>query len=155
MTATPGASINYAFIVQSLIDRSMTLDVQGVAYDPYRIDHFQPHMDELACTTPLVHHGQGHARASQSGLWMPHSIEVLEKLVIDGKLRVRYNPCLRWNSSNAVLQADPKNNRIFTKTRSGGRIDGIVALAMAVGLAFNEETETNLDDFLAAPLMTS
>jgi phage terminase large subunit-like protein len=153
MTATPGASIDYSFIVRSLVDHAMTLDVEGVAYDPYRIDHFQPHMDAAACTVPLVHHAQGYARSSQSGLWMPHSIEVLEKLVVDHKLRVRFNPCLRWNSANAVLEADAKNNRIFTKRRSTGRIDGIVALAMAVGLAFNDEQEENLDDFLNAPLM--
>jgi phage terminase large subunit-like protein len=152
MTATPGASINYSFIVQSLIERSMTLDVQGVCYDPYRIDHFKPYMDEENCQIELIHHAQGYARSSKSNLWMPHSIEVMEKLVVDGRLRVRFNPCLRWNSANAVLEADAKNNRIFTKRRSTGRIDGLVALAMAIGLAFNEEVEENLDDFINAPL---
>jgi phage terminase large subunit-like protein len=152
MTATPGASIDYSFIVESMVQRSMSFDLRGIAYDTYRIKDFIKYMDEGNCPVPLVAHPQGYARATESNLWMPHSIEVLEKLIVDGKLRVRFNPCLRWNSGNAVLHADAKNNRVFTKSRSTGRIDGIVALAMAIGLAFNDAQEENLDDFLNAPL---
>jgi len=155
VTATPGKSVDYGFIVEAIVSRSMSFDMQGIAYDTYRIKDFIGDMDEGNCDVPLVAHPQGYARASQSNLWMPRSIEMLEKLVIDGKLRVRLNPCLRWNSGNAVLQADAKNNRIFTKSRSTGRIDGIVALAMAVGYAFRIDEEEDLDDFLNAPLMAS
>lgn len=49
-------------------------------------------------------------------------------------LRVLWNPCLNWCSASAVLEADPKNNNIFSKRKSRGRIDGIVASAMAIGL---------------------
>lgn len=90
-------------------------------------------------------------------LWMPRSIELLEAAVYarspaadvieramasaqpDAQprkvkpLRVIWNPCLNWNSASAVPEFDPKNNRIFSKRKSRGRIDGIVALAMAVG----------------------
>jgi phage terminase large subunit-like protein len=86
---------------------------------------------------------------------MCRSIELTEKLVLDGKLRVVFNPCLRWNSASAVIEADAKNNRIFTKRKSTGRIDGLVALVMAIGYAFNEATEENLDDFLNHPLFAA
>jgi phage terminase large subunit-like protein len=54
------------------------------------------------------------------------------------RLRVQRNPVLTWNSASAVLEADPKNNRIFTKRKSRGRIDGLVALAMSIGLLLDE-----------------
>ena len=78
---------------------------------------------------------------------MPHSIELLESLVLTGKLRVKFNPCLRWNSASAVLEPDAKGNRIFTKRKSKGRIDGLVALAMAVGLALNGGDAADVKSF--------
>jgi phage terminase large subunit-like protein len=38
-------------------------------------------------------------------------------------------------AANAVVQADPAGNRKLSKAKSTGRIDGMVALAMAMGVA--------------------
>jgi hypothetical protein len=38
-------------------------------------------------------------------------------------------------ASNAVLQRDPAGNRKLAKNKSRGRIDGMVALAMAMSVA--------------------
>jgi phage terminase large subunit-like protein len=84
---------------------------------------------------------------------MCRSIELVEQLIFDGKLRVAFNPCLRWNVHSAVIETDPKNNRVFNKRKAIGRIDGIVALAMAVGLVMNDQPTENLDDFLNNPLV--
>jgi phage terminase large subunit-like protein len=72
---------------------------------------------------------------------MPRSIELVEQLIFEGRLRVVFNPCLRWNVSNAVVEADAKENRIFRKRKAIGRIDGLVALTMAVGLALSRSDE--------------
>jgi phage terminase large subunit-like protein len=98
-------------------------------------------------------------------LWMPRSIELLEAAVFarspaamearaeaaatddhapapaSKPLRVLWNPCLNWNSGSAVPEFDPKNNRIFSKRKSRGRIDGIVALAMGIGFLGEGETK--------------
>ena len=80
--------------------------------------------------------------------------QLLEQLALEGRLRVQFNPCLRWNSSSAVLVADQKSNRCFDKRKSTGRIDGIVALAMALGLLFDEaEATEDLDAFIKSPLI--
>jgi phage terminase large subunit-like protein len=43
-------------------------------------------------------------------------------------------------AANAVVRTDPAGNRKLDKARSAGRIDGMVALAMAMGAAaLNEE----------------
>jgi phage terminase large subunit-like protein len=66
---------------------------------------------------------------------MPRSIGAIEELVLAGKLKVRYNPVLRWNSASAVLDTDATGNKKWEKRKSTGRIDGIVALSMAIGAA--------------------
>jgi phage terminase large subunit-like protein len=45
------------------------------------------------------------------------------------------NPVLTWNASNAVVATDPAGSRKLDKSKATGRIDGMVALVMAVGLA--------------------
>lgn len=84
----------------------------------------------------MVRHGQGHAGyMSQSTLWMPRSITAFEDVIVNRRIRIRVNPVLRWNSASAVVQADATGNRKWDKRKATGRIDGIVAAAMAVGAA--------------------
>lgn len=155
MIATPGRAVDYGSVVERLQELMAVMTFEGIAYDPYRIKYMETELDQAGVTVPLIPHAQGFAKSTESGLWMCRSIELTEKLVLDGKLRVVFNPCLRWNSASAVIEADAKNNRIFTKRKSTGRIDGLVALVMAIGYAFNEATEENLDDFLNHPLFAA
>jgi phage terminase large subunit-like protein len=151
--AAPGRGIDYANVVRRLAVLDGEMEIDGIAFDAYRIHDFERKLDEEGMVLNLVPHGQGFHRASESGLWMPRSIELLEQLIFDGRLRVTFNPCLRWNVSNAVIDTDPKNNRVFNKRKAIGRIDGIVALAMAVGLVMNDQPVENIDDFLNNPLV--
>jgi phage terminase large subunit-like protein len=147
-------AIDEGAVVERIQDLMAMMDVEGIAFDPYRIKYIVGKLDEAGIVVNLVPHAQGFARSTESGLWMPHSIELAERLILDGRLRVVFNPCLRWNSASAVIEADSKNNRIFTKRRSTGKIDGLVALVMAIGYAFNDaEAEQNIDDFLNDPLV--
>lgn len=69
---------------------------------------------------PLVPHGQGYFKAADSGLWMPHSLELFEGLLDETELEVKFNPCLRWNAASAVVEEDQKKNRIFAKKKALG-----------------------------------
>lgn len=84
----------------------------------------------------MVRHGQGFAGyMSKKTLWMPRSISEFESAVVKRTIRIQINPVLRWNSAAAVIQADPSGNRKWDKRKASGRIDGIVAAAMAIGAA--------------------
>jgi phage terminase large subunit-like protein len=141
LEAPPGKAIDYGFVARTLGDLAARFDLHGVAFDPYRIRYFEQDMADAGVHVSLLSHAQGYYKAQQSGLWMPHSVDLLEKAVLEGRLRVKHNPVLTWNSASAVLVADAKANRIFDKRKSTGRIDGIVALAMAIGAAGEEATE--------------
>lgn len=152
LLAPAGSSLDYRYPAQKVAELAAR-GAEALAFDPYRIHDFQRALDEEGVDSwlyegpdqqpgtgiRLVKHGQGYAGgASEKDLWMPRSIEKLEELVLNGKLRVRWNPVLTWCSASAVFQTDPHNNRKWDKRGSKGKIDGIVALTMAVGLLFSE-----------------
>jgi phage terminase large subunit-like protein len=145
ITATPGRNVGYDFVAQWLADMQTELGLERLAFDPYRIKYLERELDQLGITIELIAHGQGFFRSAESTLWMPRSLELLEGLLNDQQIEVAKNPVLTWNAASAVSESDAKENRILTKRRSKGRIDGIVALAMAVGLALAAPSEQIYD----------
>ena len=59
----------------------------------------------------------------------------LEKLIVSRKLAHGGNPVTRWMASNVAVAQDPAGNLRPAKDKSTKRIDGIVALIMAIGRA--------------------
>jgi phage terminase large subunit-like protein len=51
------------------------------------------------------------------------------------------HPVLAMCAGNAVVKSDPAGNRKLVKSSEAGRIDGMVALTMAMGVAPLDETE--------------
>ena len=131
--APSGVAVNYGAVAVRLGELAARFSIQGVAFDAYRIKYFLPELESLGILVPLFAHGQGYTVARDSGLWMPRSIELTETLLAEQRIVIQSNPVLRWNAASAVLEADQKNNRIFAKRKSTGRIDGVVALAMSIG----------------------
>jgi phage terminase large subunit-like protein len=105
-------------------------------------------------TVPLVPHGQGFGKSTESGLWMPHSIELFEQLIMEKRIAIVLNPCLRWCAANAVIEEDKSGNRVFSKRRSNGRIDGVVSGAMAVGASEGDESDdSDIEGFFDEPII--
>jgi phage terminase large subunit-like protein len=65
---------------------------------------------------------------------MSPALRSLESLVLGTKLRHAKHPVLAMCAANAVVTSDPAGNRKLDKAKATGRIDGMVALAMAVGV---------------------
>ncbi|WP_429501723.1 terminase large subunit [Paraburkholderia youngii] len=138
---TEGRIVDYNAVARRLGALSGEMSITGVACDPWRMAEFKSACTDEGVELPFINHGQGFGRSADSGLWMPRSIELLEQLIFEKRLRVVFNPCLRWNVSNAVIEQDGKENRVFKKRKAIGRIDGLVALTMAVGLLLNHKAE--------------
>jgi phage terminase large subunit-like protein len=71
---------------------------------------------------------------------MTPALDCLEHVLVSGALRHGGNPVLRMCAANAVVTRDAAGNRKLDKAKATGRIDGLVALAMAMAVA--ETTET-------------
>jgi phage terminase large subunit-like protein len=135
VTATPGRAVDYRWVAVRLGALQQDIGLQRVAFDPYRIKYLEKALDEEGIEIELVPHGQGYYKSADSGLWMPRSIEVFEERLTNRTLKVLKNPALTYAAASAVMEPDAKDNRIFTKRKSKGRIDGLVALVMSMGLA--------------------
>ena len=142
LTATPGKKTRLDYVAQDLIDDSEAFDLDFVAYDNFLIADFEAVCGDMGATFPMLDHPQGwnkRKREAPDGneitLWMPGSVDELETLIMEGRLRVHVNPALRSAVSSATFDTSPADLRRFTKHKATGRIDMAVALAMAVGAA--------------------
>jgi phage terminase large subunit-like protein len=64
----------------------------------------------------------------------------LEEVILAGKLAHGGHPVLRWMASNVSIEKDAADNWKPSKKKSPERIDGIVALIMALDGATTQET---------------
>src|SRR5262245_7435406 len=113
-------------------------NIQAVAFDRWRIADLQRELEAIGCDVPLVEFGQGFRD-------MAPALDVLERLVVEGKLRHRGHPLLNWAATNARTEMDAAGNRKLSKRKATGRIDPLVALVMAVGVASREPVEPRYD----------
>jgi len=154
MSAPPGKKTRLDYIAQDLIDDSEAFDLDFIAYDNFLIADFEAIVGDMGASLPMVDHPQGwgkRKRETPDGqeitLWMPGSVDELETLIMDGRIRVHVNPALRSAVSSATFDRSPADLRRFTKSKSTGRIDMAVALAMAAGAA----TARGFDDIPSSP----
>jgi phage terminase large subunit-like protein len=73
---------------------------------------------------------------------MSPALRDFESLVLERKIRHGRHPVLNMCAANAIVTADPAGNRKLDKERATGRIDGMVALAMALAAAPQAWTQT-------------
>ena len=70
---------------------------------------------------------------------MSPAVDKVEQHVAERKLRHGGNPILNMSAAGAVVQSDPAGNRKLHKSKSYSKVDGLVALAMALGVMSADE----------------
>ena len=134
LLTAPGASISYEYVARYLWDEVFAKHrVLKIGFDRWGFRHFRPWLlaagfPEAVIKDTFVEFGQG----TQS---MSPALRELESLILDRKLRHGGHPVLTWNAANTVTEGPDAANRKLSKRRSSGRIDGLTALAMAIGIA--------------------
>ncbi len=143
LKTTPGASVDYEHLAADVLEILDGLDVRAIAFDRWRMDVLKKELDRLGADLPLVPWGQGFASMSPA-------LDALEAELLNGRIAHGMHPVLTMCAANAVIEKDPAGNRKLTKAKSTGRIDGLQALAMAMGAAStSEEVQTyDADSFM-------
>lgn len=130
-------TIEYEFVITDIVEICGEYDVQKIAFDRWNKKNFDSTVVRLGVTLPeLVEFGQGYQSMSPA-------IKVFETKLVEATMRHDGNPCLTWNASNVVAISDAAGNKKYDKSRSGGRIDGIIAAVMACGI-LEEKSETSV-----------
>ena len=128
----PGKSIHYGWVAKRIGELSKIFNYKSISYDRWKIDEFKVAMDSEGIDIELTPHGQGFKDMSPA-------IDKLESLIVDEMIRIKENVVLNWNSRVAMTREDPAQGRKFDKSKSNGRIDGLVALTMAVSHTQQQE----------------
>lgn len=128
VTATPGNVIDYAWIRRQLneLREEHEFDVVEVPYDPW---------GAVQLATQLQEDGFSPVPTRQGFATLSPAMKELEKLILSRGLAHGGNPVLRWMVGNVATKQDPAGNIKPDKSTSSDRIDGVVALIMAVGRA--------------------
>lgn len=145
---TPGATVDYEFVAHDMAAILSDLNVQSIAYDRWRITLLQKELDVLGIDLPLTPCGQGFKDMSPA-------VDALESELLNGRIAHGNHPVLTMCAVNAVISKDAAGNRKIDKHKATGRIDGMVAMAMAFFAANGEqeEVESDISDFLNNPII--
>ncbi|MNO31422.1 Phage Terminase [compost metagenome] len=136
LETTPGRSIEYEFVAEYLRTVFDRCDVQCINFDRYNMRFLKPWLERVGFTEEEISRFK---EFGQGFVSMSPALRELESRLLAKKLRHGNHPVLTMCAANAITVADPAGNRKFTKSKATGRIDGMVALAMAVsGAAANE-----------------
>ena len=137
LVATEGGVIDYARIEDDLRDLAGRFEIREIAYDPFQATQLSTRM--AAEGFPMV-------EMRPTILNFSEPMKELEALVLRGRLRHDGDPVLTWMASNTVARPDAKDNIYPTKEVAQNKIDGIVALIMALGraMAGGEETDESV-----------
>jgi phage terminase large subunit-like protein len=123
-----GDSTDPRIIAETIAALEGRYKLQTLAFDRWRINDLKRELDAIGSRVTLVPHGQGFKDMSPA-------VDVLERLVVQRRVRHGNHPVLTWCAFNAVVTRDATGARKLDKAKSIGRIDGLVALAMAFSLA--------------------
>jgi len=115
--------------------------IKGVAYD--RWNSLNLIRDLEGDAVPCDPFGQGFAS-------MSFPSKEFEKAALEGKLAHGGDEVLRWMMGNVSLRFDASGNIKPDKSKSGDKIDGVVAAVMAIGeaLTFDEDDDNDFQFFM-------
>jgi phage terminase large subunit-like protein len=123
---TAGNVVDYEVVAKTLRQIQEDCELQMVMFDRWRIEVLKAELSKLGYNIPLSPFGQGFKD-------MTPALEVVESALISGKIRHGGHPILRWCAANAIATHDPAGNRKLDKAKATGRIDGMIAMVMAMG----------------------
>jgi phage terminase large subunit-like protein len=133
LTATPGIAIDHNFIINDIKNAMEDYDVREIAFDRWGARKITNEIEDY-CGDVMVAMGQGYASMNAP------TRELMTK-VLREELDHGGNPVLKWMAANAVATQDPAGSIKLCKANSTGKIDGIIALIMAI-----DRLEADIED---------
>jgi len=134
ITMTDGNVVDYDQVIKDIVVDCEKFDVKEIAFDRFGFEAMRQRMVALGVPEDVfVSFGQGF-------LSMSAPTKELEKLIYGEQLAHGGDPVLRWMAQNVAVEEDAAGNIKPSKKKSFEKIDGIVALIMALGRAITQES---------------
>jgi phage terminase large subunit-like protein len=122
-----GKVINYEQVVRDIAEVMSDLPIETIAFDRWGMAAFKRDCERLGIELPLSEWGQGFKD-------MTPALAKLESALISENVLHGNHPVMNMCAVNAVVKVDPAGGRKLDKSKATGRIDGMQALAMAMGV---------------------
>jgi len=164
--AVPGERLQYSWLADAVAEICTKHGPKEIGADKYGLERLRENLRNDGVHLPFTVHPQGFQKhvlhtdkdapegEQEVYLWMNHSINMLENAIYDQRIEVDPNPMLNSCAASVVYAHNRIKARMFDKEKASNRIDGMVSLAMAVGVALaRERPKVNLDDFIRNPVM--
>lgn len=137
MVTTPGDAVDHDFVLAEIEELRQRYDIQEIAFDRWGAAHVQTKLQDMGGEDWLVQFGQGFASMSAP-------MNELERLILSGRLAHGGNPVLTWMAGNLVATMDSAGNKKPDKAKSTEKIDGMVALIMALDRATRHQPKESV-----------
>jgi len=134
---TPGERIDYAWVRKAVNEAAKQYNIKSIAFDPYNAHKLVAELEE---------DGHEMVKFQQTPLNFNSPTKTLEKCILEKTITHDGNPVLTWEASNMAVLTDSNGNIKPSKPKheSASRIDGMVAMLMAIGLAEQEKDTASI-----------
>ena len=138
LNVSEGEVTDFRAVKESILEDCSRFDVQEVDFDPWQAAQLSKELEDEGVLMVEVR---------QTVLNMSDPMKSLQAAVYDRTLHHDGGPVLTWMMSNVIAHTDAKDNIYPRKEFPENKIDGVVALIMAINRAQSgqrEATDTNL-----------
>lgn len=159
MEAVPGPRIRYSWVADALQHLVAKYHPVMIGADQYGLEQLLDALGEKGGSIPAEVHPQGFQRriigerdgdhnretgADDIVWWMPDSINKLEAALLEKRITVAVNPVMRMCAGGVVYEQNRTGHRMFNKDKATTRIDGMVSLAMSIGVATSMRDDSSI-----------
>ena len=132
LIATEGAVIDYEIIRSKINELSTKYHIKEIAIDRWNATQLATQL--TGDGFEMIGFGQGYASMSAP-------TKELERRILAQEVNHAGNEVLRWMANNVSIKQDEAGNMKPDKSKSNGRIDGIVAALIALGRIMQNDDE--------------
>ncbi|MDT8718993.1 terminase large subunit [Clostridium sp. 19966] len=125
------------------LNNKYAFDTQEIAFDRWGSGDIRSRLEKKYTVFSF---GQGYRDMSPS-------IRDFEIMMLDKRLVIANNPLLTWMASNVVATEDPAGNVKYDKSKAKNKIDGIIAMLMALSRAIYNNIGDTYDPIAALEQM--
>ena len=133
LKTTEGNVVHYGFIEAFIEKLGERFNIREIAFDRWNATQMSQNLEDMGFT--MVAFGQGFRDMS------PPTKELM-RLVLSQQLAHGGHPVLRWNVDNVFIRTDPAGNQKIDKSKSTEKVDGAVALVMALARAIIQDDQS-------------
>lgn len=145
LEVTDGETIDFDEIQEEILELCSFFEVVELAYDPFQA---------TMLINNLMNEGVPVVEMRPTVINFSEPMKELDSLIRDQRIRHNGNPVFTWMLSNVTAKLDKKDNVYPNKERPENKVDGPVALIMALGRAMNND-EIDIQSVIDNPLMMS